>query len=127
MVRNDFSKEDFIKKNFLVQRLGVPLVFWWQTRQNLNHLCFAMTVFGKQTKNNFDQVCDAMTSFSQLLCSFVLLTYEETCRIAFPVDLTLVHMVISYKLSKWLGTLSEQLIIFIVKSTSPYGGWGKGG
>lgn len=86
-----------------------------------------MTVFGKQTKNNFDQVCDAMTSFSQLLCSFVLLTYEETCRIAFPVDLTLVHMVISSKLSKWLGTLSEQLIIFIVKSTSPYGGWGKGG
>ena len=86
-----------------------------------------MTVFGKQTKNNFDQVCDAMTSFSQLLCSFVLLTYEETCRIAFPVDLMLVHMVISYKLTEWLSTLSKPVIIFIVKSTSSYGRWGKGG
>ena len=65
-----------------------------------------------------------LTCVSQTI---VLLTYEETCRIAFPVDLMLVHMVISYKLSKWLSTLSEQLIIFIVKSTNAYGGWGKGG
>ena len=84
MVRNDFSKEDFIKKNVLVRRLGEPLVFWRQTRQNLNHLCFAMTVFGKQTKNHFNQVCGAMTSFSQLQicttgCSVSYLCFTDDC------------------------------------------------